>query len=102
MRCTWDLENIGTLARRVDQEKERVNRQIAELEKCKSELATAFQGDAGQAMQEAMAADLQRMQEFSKQIGIQADKLRAVGDRCYETCEETLRSKMSEVEANMK
>lgn len=102
MRCEWNVENITALARRMDQEKERVNSQIQELEKCKSALATALQGDAGIALQEAVSADVQRMRELSSMIDVQAKKLRSVGKQCYERCEESLHGKISELEANMR
>ena len=102
MKCVWDIESIGTLARRMSQEKERVNRQIEQLQSCKSSLSSAVSGDAGMAMQEALQNDLIRMQELSRMIDVQIQKLRAVGNKCYELCEETLIGKINEAEANIK
>lgn len=102
MKCEWDVENIWTLARSMNQEKERVERQIKELENCRISLSTALEGEAGTAIQDVLQENIIRMNEFSQMLDIQSKKLRAVGNKCYEQCEETLNGKMSETEANMK
>lgn len=101
MKYAWNLETISLTARRITEEKRRVENQIEQLNRCKELLATALQGDAGIALQEAVGEDLLRMQEWCNMLEGQAKKLRAVGNKCYEVCEETLRGKMSEAEASM-
>ncbi len=102
MKCEWDVENIWTLARSMNQIKERVESQIIELENCRISLSTALAGEAGIALQDALQEDIIRMKDFGQMIDIQVKKLRAVGHKCYEQCEETLNGKMSEAEANVK
>jgi len=102
MKYMWDVENLCTVARRLSQEKERVEKQIEILEKCQQLAMTSFKGQAGTEFVTSLQQDIIRIKELRDMIDIQVQKLRSVAKNCYEACETTLHSKMGELEGKMK
>lgn len=101
MKCMWDVENLCTIARRLSQEKERIEKQIQQLERCKPLVTGSFRGEAGTEFLAHLQQDIVRMTELKNMIDVQVQKIRSVAKNCYEACEDTLRTKMNELESKM-
>ena len=102
MKYMWDVENLCTVARRLSQEKVRVEQQIQQLERCKILMSNSFKGEAGTEFMNVLQQDIVRMTEFQKMIELEMQRIRSVAKNCYEVCEETLHVKMGELESKMK
>ena len=97
----WDREFLEESCRRINQEKQNLERQKSVVENLKSEIFANWQSFSSEIYLEALEVDVENLNIVIKAAGEMNNLLREVKDKAYGECEAHVRSRLSQVTNSM-
>ena len=98
----WNVENILTVAKRLDNEKEKMEMIRKNLSNYQNATGVALQGDAGKLLMSNLEQDLKNMQSLILALESQSANLKKIANDYYSETEKQIKAKTSNLMAQIR